>query len=52
MIILLTCAWALFGVWGYALGRNRSIGGGAGFLLGLFLSIIGLAIVIRSPKVR
>lgn len=40
----------LFGMWGYNAGKTRKIGSTVGLLLGLFLNIIGIVIVLISPK--
>lgn len=47
-LIILTCV--ICAVAGYHFGNQRTIGGGAGLLLGLFLGIIGLVIVLVSPR--
>jgi Short C-terminal domain len=38
-------------IWGYRAGSKRTIGGGFGLILGLFLGVIGVAIVYCSNKV-
>lgn len=40
----------IFSIWGYKEGKKREIGATAGFLLGFFISWIGIIIVYISPK--
>jgi Short C-terminal domain len=39
-----------FTIWGYFAGRNRTVGGGGGLLLGLFLGFIGIIIVYCTSR--
>lgn len=52
-IILLIIAlgiWMIPAVWGYIEGTKRTIGGGVGLILGLFLSFLGVIIVYCTKR--
>lgn len=42
----------IFSLWGYNAGAVRRIGGIAGLFLGMFLSLIGIIIIMISPRLE
>lgn len=51
MIIIGLIIFLVPAIWGYNAGAKRSVGGGMGLVLGLFLSYLGVLIVYLSPRV-
>lgn len=50
IILLILITLLIIPFWGYKAGSVRTIGGGLGLLLALFLSILGVFIVYLFPK--
>jgi len=50
LIILIIIA--AFSWWGYSAGSVRTVGGVAGLFLGLFLSLLGIIIIMLFPRLE
>jgi len=51
VISLVFGIYAIFPVWGYIAGSERSIGGAGSLLLGLFFSLLGIIIVYCTRRI-